>query len=64
MTLYELLAKLKCDHYISAADNICNNDTFRERLGRMKMCNELFELLSDETLNMEVKTRTEVLKGE
>ncbi len=66
MTLYELLVELKTRYLREAIDTFVTGDTeYYKNIGRMDMCNQIFELLSDETLNMEIKTRSDMLiKGE
>ena len=62
MTLFDFLQKQSKIHmdqafyYLNRSDN-----EFYRSLGHIDMCNKMCELLSDETLKMEVKTRTEVM---
>lgn len=66
MSLYELLVELKTKYLREAIDTFVTGDTeYYKNIGRMDMCNKIFELLSDETLNMKIKTRSDMLiKGE
>lgn len=66
MTLYEVLVELKIKYLRGAIDTFVTDDTeYYKNIGRMDMCNKIFELLSDETLNVEIKTRSDMLiKGE
>lgn len=64
MTLYDLLVELKSESLKNGFDLIRDLDEkeFYKTLGRIDICNKIFELLSDETLNVEVKTRHSVMK--
>lgn len=63
MTLYEFLMKQKCT-YLTAELTTLRTDREKcyENKGRWKACDELINLLSDENLKTEVKTRAEVMK--
>lgn len=62
MTLYNLLVSQMSTDMKRAVDNISNNDKFYKLLGSMETCNKLIDMLSDDTLKMEVTMRHEVLK--
>lgn len=66
MKLWELLVQQECKCLSAATDILFknylkNSKEYDRYMGRQEMCELLAKMLSDETLNMEVKTRTEVL---
>lgn len=62
MTLYELLLDQMSTQAKLAMDNIFDNKEFYKGLGRMEMVDKLVNMLSDDTLKMEVTMRHEALK--
>ena len=62
MTLYNLLVDQVSTEAKLAVDNIRDSKEYYKGLGRIEMCDKLFNMLSDDTLNMEVTTRHEALK--
>ena len=63
MTLYQFLIEEEWKYIEKATKTVFGDDKeYYENVGRYEMCSLLREALSDETLNMEVKTRAEVLK--
>ena len=63
MTLYQFLIEEEWKYTGKTIDTMFGTDKeYYKNVGRYEMCGLLREALSDETLNMEVKTRAEVLK--
>lgn len=62
MTLFDLLIDQVLTETKLAVDNIRDTKEFYKGLGRVEMCNRLVNMLSDDTLKMEVTTRYEALK--
>ena len=65
MTLYKFLIDKELDYVILAMKYLKNDKEFNRYMGASKAYRDLVDALSDETLRMEVKTRSEVIvKGE
>lgn len=63
MKLWEFLLSQKCIYYARASETIVKDKEFNQNMGRIYMCDTIYELLSDETLQLDVKTRSEVIKN-
>lgn len=62
MTLREFLVRQQTAYTTEVVRSWRENDKeYYRYMGKAFMCTDLMELLSDETLNMEVKTRAEAL---
>ena len=65
MILDDVLCKMFEKYCSKALDNVSDDNLYHENLGRMKMCNELCRILSNESLMMKVELDVEeLLKGE
>lgn len=65
MKLWEVLVKENSKAFNAAYEGVNVDKKFYENLGRISMLNDIYRMLSDETLNMGIKLRSEVLeKGE
>ena len=62
MKFWEILVEENAKAFNSAMNIMGNNKEFYKHLGRIEILNELCTKLSDETLNMNVKLRSEVLE--
>ena len=65
MTLYDFLRDKELDHLGLAFKYFKNDKEFNRHMGASNACVDLIDTLSDETLRMKVKTRSEaIMKGE
>lgn len=65
MTLYEFLINKELDYACLAMKHFKNDKEFNRHMGASKACRDLIDTLSDETLRMTVRTRSEAIaKGD
>ena len=65
MTLYKFLVEKEIDCLSKAICSFKDTNKYHQLIGASNACRDLLDTLSDETLRMEVKTRSEVIvKGE
>ena len=61
MTLYDVLVDKMAEHTVKAIKSFSDSKQISKHVSASEMCKELIDLLSDDTLGMEVTTRAQVI---